>query len=302
MSPDYSSVNALHDKVSQIASATSPSDVFKALLDGSRLAAPRAALFLVRQGRIKGLGGRGYDPDTGQRLRAFTAGGDEGWLGALAGKDRTVLEQRRGSAADPDFGQSPASESAATAVRVKGRAIALVLLERSGNEVPWAPPFLALMVQVAQLRLELNLAQRRAPAGTTAVAAGKPEAVRAAVAAAPAPAPLEAPPAAETTGLSPVPAPAGTATAVEDPALDAARRFARLVATDIRLYNEEAVLLGRRNGDLGERLSEHLMRGRETFLRRYGDLGPTALEILHKAYTQVLAGGDEALLPASLLE
>ena len=77
-----------------------------------------------------------------------------------------------------------------------------------------------------------------------------------------------------------------------DPGLDAARRYARLVATDIRLYNEEAVTLGRRNGDLVKRLEEHLGRGKETFLRRHGDLGPTAIELLRDAYVQVLAGGD----------
>lgn len=302
MSPDYSSVSALQEKVAAIASATSPTELFKALLDGSRLAAPRAAVFLVRRDQIKGLGGRGYDPDTGQRLRAFAAAGDEGWLGSLAAKDETVLEQRRGAAADPDFGQSPASESAAVAVRVKGRAIAVVLLERSGNEAPWAPPFLSVMVQVAQLRLELDLAQRKRPAAAARtdetavpVAAAVPVGV-AGAATQEKPAPVEA------TGLAPAPATTAGAAAVEDPSLDAARRFAKLVATDIRLYNEEAVLLGRRNGDLGERLAEHLTRGRETFLRRHGDLGPTAIEILHEAYTQVLAGGDESLLPASILE
>ena len=36
--------------------------------------------------------------------------------------------------------------------------------------------------------------------------------------------------------------------------MDAARRYAKLLATDIRLYNEEAVMLGRQHGDLVERL------------------------------------------------
>ena len=90
--------------------------------------------------------------------------------------------------------------------------------------------------------------------------------------------------------------------AVDEKRLEAARRYARLVATDIRLYNEEAVMQGRRGGDLVQRLGDQIGRGKETFLRRHGSLGPTGLEILHEAYVQVLAGGDEALMPPSVLD
>jgi hypothetical protein len=79
--------------------------------------------------------------------------------------------------------------------------------------------------------------------------------------------------------------------------LDEARRYAKLVATDVRLYNEEAVILGRQHGDLADRLWVHLQRGREAFLRRFPDLGSEeGLALLHDAYVQVLAGGDSALL------
>ena len=74
------------------------------------------------------------------------------------------------------------------------------------------------------------------------------------------------------------------------------------VATDIRLYNEEAVMLGRRHGDLVERLGRHLGQGKETFLRRHGSMGPAALQILHEAYVQVLAAGNAEIMPASALD
>jgi hypothetical protein len=93
------------------------------------------------------------------------------------------------------------------------------------------------------------------------------------------------------------------AVAADDPPqLKAARRYARLVATDIQLYNEEAVALGRQQGDLVRRLSEQLGRGKETFLRRHGDLGPEGLQILHEAFVNVLAGGNAQLLPTTALE
>jgi hypothetical protein len=84
----------------------------------------------------------------------------------------------------------------------------------------------------------------------------------------------------------------------EDRGQTAARRFARLVATDIRLYNEDSVLLGRRHGDLGQRLREQMERGKETFERRFPDLGEDGDRILREAFVQVLAGGDPELLVA----
>jgi hypothetical protein len=96
-------------------------------------------------------------------------------------------------------------------------------------------------------------------------------------------------------------APATESQTDAQPELEAARRYARLVATDIRLYNEEAVVLGRRNGDLDRRLEEHLDRGKETFLRRHADLGAAGLDLLHEAYVQVLAAGDPELIPPSVV-
>jgi hypothetical protein len=101
------------------------------------------------------------------------------------------------------------------------------------------------------------------------------------------------------TGLRPLDEGLGSP---ESPELAAAQRFARLLATDIRLYNEEAVVLGRRNRDLAQRLGEHLSRGKQTFLRRHAALGPAGLHILHEAYVQVLAAGDPSLLPATALD
>jgi hypothetical protein len=75
-----------------------------------------------------------------------------------------------------------------------------------------------------------------------------------------------------------------------------ARRFARLVASDIRLYNEEAVLIGRSRRDLALRLEGALARGRESFLRRFPDLGAPGLALLDEAYVEVLAAGDASAL------
>jgi hypothetical protein len=101
------------------------------------------------------------------------------------------------------------------------------------------------------------------------------------------------------TGLVAVADPAEPAQ-LERSRRDEALTFARLVATDIRLYNEEAVMLGRRHRDLARRLHDHLHQGRESFRRRFPDLGDEGLTLLHEAFVQVLAGGDQSLLPGSV--
>ncbi len=275
-------------QVSGLAAAASPAEIFRLVLEGSRLAAPRSAMFLLKQGQIKGWGCVGYDPETARLQRAFTSPTDAGWLGEVAAGD-PGLKSRVASGAEPDFGQPAASEAAAIAVRVKAKVIAILLAERTGDQTPWNPSLLGILVQVAQLRLTLGLALRKLRPAEQAAA---PEP------AGDAPAPVVGP-APEPTELSPV-----AEAEADDGGIDLSvvRRFARLVATDIRLYNEEAVMLGRKNGDLADRLAEQLVRGRETFMRRHGDLGKTALDLLHEAYVEVLAAGKGELLPVSVLD
>jgi hypothetical protein len=262
-----------------LASAERPAGVFKALLEAARLAAPRVAMFLVRQGRIQGWGSTGYGAEIAKRQRAFTSSATDGWLGQTAAQDG--LDRRPGTG-DPDFGQPLAADAIAGALRVKGRPIAIVLAERPQGASPWIPELLGSLVAVAQLRLELDLAKKRIEGTGAGAAEGTAIAPRA-----------------EVVAVEPA---AAAAQPERDPKLETARRYAKLVATDIRLYNEEAVVLGRRHGDLVDRLGDNLDRGKETFLRRHGDLGPAGLEILHDAFVQVLAAGDSQLLPRAAVE
>jgi len=55
-------------------------------------------------------------------------------------------------------------------------------------------------------------------------------------------------------------------------------------------------MLGRQHGDLARRLNEDLERGRDSFRRRFPDLGEDGLVLLQEAYVQVLAAGDPSLL------
>jgi hypothetical protein len=67
--------------------------------------------------------------------------------------------------------------------------------------------------------------------------------------------------------------------------------YARLLVSDIRLYHEEDVILGRRQGDLARRLGGAIERARELYRRRFQDEGPFDRELV-----AILAGGDPTRL------
>jgi hypothetical protein len=296
--------------VDRLAHATKPPEIFRILLEVSRLGAPRNAIFLWRQGVLRGWACRGYPREAAERLRHLTVTPGETWLGE-------VLETSEPCALGPgqegpQFGQPPAVETWALPIRIGPRTLAVVLAERSEGDPALDISALKLITAVARLRLEVDLAWRklRAATGTATEPATAPPALADVQ-------PVRPPQAAPEPPISQPPQPAPEVqveadtglVAVADPAepaqlersrRDEARTFARLVATDIRLYNEEAVMLGRRHRDLARRLHDHLHQGRESFRRRFPDLGDEGLTLLHEAFVQVLAGGDQSLLPGSV--
>lgn len=316
MSRETGTLETLDRKMAELASFLSPSEIFRALLEGTTAGSPRAAIFLLREGRWKGWSSIGYPAGAAQRQRQASAPADAGWLAGLAGEEDVRWRSLTDGEQVPDFGQDGFAEAVGLPVRVGGKAIAILVAERAAGEEPWSPAALSILCQAARLRLELDLAWRRLRSRETPAHAPSPAppASEAPPSARPPEPEPEAKPAATITAAasaaaaSAVAASASTATEIApwggvaagrpetDPRREEARRYARLVATDIRLYNEEAVVVGRRQRDLLHRLTEQMQRGREAFARRFPDLGPDGATVLEDAYVQVLAGGDASLL------
>lgn len=299
-----------------MAAADSPSAVFRVLLEALAQCAPQVGVFLVRRGELRGWASSGYDPAVTERFRQLALPVGTGWPGRLADPDAGPPTAPRGPEDGPgvDFGQPASDDCQGYAVRVGGRTLAVVSIERGRDQHPWSPAAAHLLVETAQIRLELDLARRKLhrleatpdeeakePADSTTHAAEAPEPATAEEPAATSevkgPSQVEADAASPVDDEVPASAPAHASVDADDPTRSAAMRFAKLVATDIRLYNEDSVLAGRRQGDLFDRVRDHLERGRETFEKRFPDLGPDGLSILRNAYIQVLAGGDEGLIP-----
>ena len=161
-------------------------------------------------------------------------------------------------------------------------------------------------VNVAQLR-EMMAAQRpsfnvpsaeefSAPPSATA----KVPAMEAKPAAAPPPPPPPpAPPPAQedrpSTQYVPPPGLSRTASAgpqTEDAKKhDEARRFARLLVSEIKLYNESKVEQGRRNNDLYERLKEDIDRSRQMYDERISDEVRKTSNYFYDELVRILADG-----------
>ncbi|QQS32016.1 MAG: GAF domain-containing protein [Acidobacteriota bacterium] len=78
-----------------------------------------------------------------------------------------------------------------------------------------------------------------------------------------------------------------------------ARRFARLLVSEIKLYNEKKVLEGRDANDLYDRLKEAIDRSREMYDKRVQPPVAAKFDYFHYELVNALADGDQGRLGAS---
>ncbi len=77
---------------------------------------------------------------------------------------------------------------------------------------------------------------------------------------------------------------------------DDARRFARLVVSEIKLYNEAKVAEGRKTKDIYERLKEDIERGRQMYNDRVAADVRDATDYFQDELVRILGGGDAGAL------
>jgi hypothetical protein len=101
------------------------------------------------------------------------------------------------------------------------------------------------------------------------------------------------PPAPPPTPSTP---PARAVAPEEQKAHDDAKRFARLVVSEIKLYNEAKVTEGRKTKDIYERLKEDIERGRQMYHDRVSAPVRESSDYFHDELVRILAGGDPTAL------
>jgi hypothetical protein len=86
------------------------------------------------------------------------------------------------------------------------------------------------------------------------------------------------------------------ALSVGDERREEARRFARLLVSEIKLYNERAVLEGREGGNLYQRLREDIDRSRQMYDERIPEDVRGSSNFFYEELVRILADGrPEAL-------
>ncbi len=75
-----------------------------------------------------------------------------------------------------------------------------------------------------------------------------------------------------------------------------AKRFAKLLVSEIELYNKAKVAEGRKNSDLYKRLKSDIDRSRQTYEKRFGKTVVKQYDYFHEELVKTLAGSESSLL------
>ena len=304
--PSSGTPDALLQATSSIHHATAQREVLNALLDGTSHFSGRAALFVVRGGAALGWQGRGFANN--EAIKNFSVDLNSG----LAAQAMQARRPMSGSAADLDqrlvasFG-APASGGVLLLPLVMKDKVAALLHADGGASGNLDSAALELLVYSTGLWLELLLfrkgvgspAEHTEPEPPVPVARTQAEPVAAAM-----PKPVEmAFAAAATASAASVPVNVAPATATpasvpvdEEELHRKARRFAKLLVDEIKLYNKGKVEEGKRSRDLYDRLKDDIDKSRAAYDKRYGSTPAARANYFVQELVRILADNDSSLL------
>ena len=273
-------VSRLLDAVRRLDAEPNLTAVLDTLTELAAVEAGRVALFVVRDSQIRGWRLAGFGPEAGEARNMVLEGPATGFLAR-------VLEQRQPVAlpagrpvdsADrpPGFAQlSEGRQALGMPVLIGGEVMVLVYADDANTEgramlSQWGEA-VELLARHAGHRLEALTADRAARYATGAV-----------------PRPLKIAAAEEI----PAEPPAGAGSEEEE----AARRYARLLVSEIKLYNEAAVEEGRQERNLGDRLRAEIDRARSLYEQRIPDTVRSRALFFEQELIRTLADGDPSLM------
>jgi hypothetical protein len=290
------------------AAASGQRDILRAVLDCSTLCFARVFILIGKDSRLiewegRGLAGNGRDagnrlnlPSTGEHLPARARAMGSLVVAGPEGPGPEVIEA---------LGNAAPAASAACPLMVRGRPVA-ILYGDSGEPVgPGTAELFGALARLGGAALELQ-AQARRPRPIAERAAGSRLPARAISGMARAddgadlPAePEEAEMQALLGDLDPLPRREAADTGLspeEQRQHNDARRFASLLVSELLLYNEEAVIQGRKQRDLSRRLAREIERTRLAYESRIPSALWSGPRYLDEELLRVLADGDEALM------
>ncbi|MEW5982378.1 MAG: hypothetical protein AB1806_08405 [Acidobacteriota bacterium] len=273
---ELAQVERIADDIRRLDGARSLTEVLELLTESVAAAAPRVAMFIVRGGRVAGWRLAGFPDEADARSLEFGVD-DRGLV------SRAVRAARPVSTSDghdgpqgtvTPFGELPLERAGlAVPVRVGGTTVAVLYADDAsagGHEVPSSWPEVAeILCRHAARCLEvLTVTRAVQPIGPVPDAAPSPR-------------------------YAPQSRPALHGPADDD---DAARRYAKLLVSEIKLYHETAVSQGRRDRNLLDRLRPEIERARRLYEERVPAETRQRMDYFGHELVRTLANGDASLL------
>jgi hypothetical protein len=257
----------IHDSATQ-------AEILRHLLEGEARFAGRVALFVVKGGAVSGWQGTGFEDN--DAIKGLSLNPGSGLLArAIQGRNPSGGPANEFDSSFISAMKAPADNQCMVLPLVVKDKVAAVIYADAGT----APggtldaSGLQALTRFAAVWLELT-ALRKAGGGA---ADDLPQAQPQAAAAAAAPA---------------------VAVSEEDELHKKARRFAKLLVEEIKLYNQPKVDEGRQHKDLYSRLKVDIEKSRATYDKRYAESAVASSDYFTQELIRILADNDVALMGA----
>jgi hypothetical protein len=278
--PGSSPSDLLNAASATIHESATQAEILRHLLEGEARFAGRVALFVVKSASVNGWQGIGFDDNDAIKNLSLNTGS------GLVGKAIQGRNPAGGTTQEFDPGfitsmKAPADDQCLVLPLVVKDKVAAVIYADGGTAQGGTLDASGLQALTRFAAVWLELTAMRKAGGVAAEEAPPAQPVTAAVAAT-ATAPAAAAPATE-----------------EDELHKKARRFAKLLVEEIRLYNQPKVDEGRQQKDLYERLKVDIEKSRATYDKRYAESAVASADYFTQELIRILADNDISLMGAA---
>ncbi|HWF03338.1 MAG TPA: hypothetical protein VHA06_06600 [Candidatus Angelobacter sp.] len=286
--PGSSPSDLLNAASASIHESGTQAEILRHLLEGEARFAGRVALFVVKGSAVNGWQGIGFDDNDAIKSVSLNTGS------GLVGKAIQSRYPAGGATQkfDANFAgtmKAPADDQCMVLPLIVKDKVAAVIYADAGTAkggtidasgLQTLTRFAAIWLEVAALR----------KAGGTMAEETPPVAAAAPAASAAAPSASAPAPAAAAASSAPV--------TEEDELQKKARRFAKLLVEEIKLYNQAKVDQGRQSKDLYDRLKDDIEKSRAMYDKRYAESAVASADYFTQELIRILADNDATLMGA----
>jgi hypothetical protein len=277
-SPGSSSSDLLNAAAASIHDSGSQAEILRHLLEGEARFAGRVALFVVKGNAINGWQGIGFEDNDAIKSLNITSGS------GLVGKAIQARTAAGGSPQEFDAGfisamRSPAEDQCLVLPLVVKDKVAAVIYADGGMVLGGTldASGLQALTRFAAIWLELAALRKAGGSAVEDIPQPRPAATLA------------------TSVAASVPVASGSE---GDELHKKARRFAKLLVEEIKLYNQTRVEEGRQHKDLYSRLRVDIEKSRSTYDKRYAESAVASADYFTQELIRILAENDASLMGA----